>query len=84
MILFKIGPRGPPGASHGPPPTHKAYARQDDLQDVAHRTNTCATICIANEQDDLRSRDDCCTWPVTINVSTTICMVNTWDTYANA
>ncbi len=35
MKLFKSGPRGPPGASHGPPPTHKAYARQDDLQDVA-------------------------------------------------
>ena len=52
--LFQNGPRGPPGASHVPSPTYKAYARQDDLQDVAHRTNTCATICMADEKDDQR------------------------------
>ncbi len=40
--LFESGP-GPPGASHGPSLIYKAYACQDDLQDVAHRTNTCAT-----------------------------------------
>ncbi len=54
MKFFKNGPRGPPAASHGPSPTYKAYARQDDLQDVANDANTCAAICMANEQDDLR------------------------------
>ena len=28
---------------------YKAYTYQDDLQGVAHKTNTCGTICMANE-----------------------------------
>ena len=47
MKFFKNGNRGAPGISRGPSPMHKAYACQQDLQDVAHRTNTCTTICIA-------------------------------------
>ncbi len=34
---------------------YKAYVYQNDRQDVAHGTNTCVTIYMANVQDDLHS-----------------------------
>ena len=45
----------PPGGQYIPSPMHKAHASQDHLRDVAHRTNTCTTICMTNAQDDLHS-----------------------------
>ncbi len=53
--LFKSGPYGPPEGPNGLPPMHKAYTCQHDLQDVAHKTNTCTTTCMAKAQDDLHS-----------------------------
>ena len=53
--LFKSGPREPPATTDGPSSVYKAYVCQDDQQDVAHGTNTCVTIYMANVQDDLHS-----------------------------